>query len=142
MALISTKVNTAIPQNKETAIKAIKEMVRQTGKVQLNESGMIQKGVIVRHLVLPNHTRNSIEVLNILKENFNDDIKVSLMAQYIPCGKAIKNEKLGRKITKREYEKVLNHLFSLGLDGFAQELSSADEKYIPKWEFENGKLKM
>ncbi len=122
---------------KETAINAIKEMVRQVGKVQLDENGMIQKGVIVRHLVLPNHTRNSIEVLNILKKNFNDDIKVSLMGQYIPCGEAIKNEKLGRKITKREYEKVLNHLFSLGLDGFAQELSSADEKYIPKWNYEN-----
>lgn len=122
---------------KETAIEAIKEMVRQVGKVQLDESGMIQKGVIVRHLVLPNHTRNSIEVLNILKENFNDNIKVSLMGQYIPCGEAIGSEKLGRKITKREYEKVLNHLFSLGVDGFAQELSSADEKYIPKWNFSN-----
>ncbi|MBQ0098695.1 MAG: radical SAM protein [Oscillospiraceae bacterium] len=122
---------------KETAIEAIKEMVRQVGKVQLDESGMIQKGVIVRHLVLPNHTRNSIDVLNILKKNFNDSIKVSLMGQYIPCGEATGNEKLGRKITKREYEKVLNHLFSLGLDGFAQELSSADEKYIPKWNFNN-----
>lgn len=118
----------------ETATKAIKEMQRQAGTLTLNEEGIAQKGVLVRHLVLPNHTRNSIGVINILKENF-DDITLSLMGQYIPHGKATEHPKLSRKITKREYEKVLNHLIDCGLDGYAQELKSADESYIPLWNY-------
>ncbi len=119
----------------DTATKAIGEMLRQKGNLSLNEEGIAKKGVIIRHLVLPNHTKNSIGVLNILKENFGVDITVSLMGQYIPHGKANEYPKLSRKITKREYEKVLSHLWDLGLDGFAQELKSADESYIPEWDY-------
>ena len=119
----------------EVATKAIDEMLRQTGPLTVNDEGIAESGVLVRHLVLPNHTRNSIGVLNILKENFGDNITVSLMGQYIPHGKATGHPKLGRKITKREYEKVLSHLMDLELDGFAQELKSADESFIPTWDF-------
>lgn len=117
------------------ASKAIGEMLRQKGNLSLDGRGIAQKGVIVRHLVLPNHTKNSMGVLDILKENFGDNITVSLMGQYIPHGKAHEYPKLNRKITKREYEKVLNHLWDLGLDGFMQELNSADESYIPQWDY-------
>lgn len=120
---------------RENAEKAVEEMLRQTGRLTLDDEGIAQSGVLVRHLVLPNHTKNSIGVLNILKEKFGDDITVSLMGQYIPHGKATEHPKLSRKITKREYEKVLNHLIDLEIEGFAQELKSADESFIPLWNY-------
>lgn len=120
----------------ETALSAINEMFRQKGKLILDENGIAQKGVLVRHLVLPNHTRNSIEALNILKENFGDLLTLSLMGQYTPCSKATQHIKLSRKITKREYGKVLDHLMELEIDGYSQELKSATEEYIPDWDYE------
>lgn len=118
----------------ETTIAAIGEMLRQTGKAELDEDGIMKKGTIIRHLVLPNHTKNSIGVLDIIKERF-PDMPVSLMGQYTPHGDIKKYPKLQRKITAREYNKVKNYLFESGLDGFVQELSSADEKYIPDWDY-------
>ena len=119
----------------ETAEKAIEEMLRQTGKLCTDDNGIATSGVLVRHLVLPNHTKNSIGVLNILKEKFGDQVTVSLMGQYIPHGKALDHPKLSRKITKREYNKVFDHLVDLELDGFAQELKSADDSFIPLWNY-------
>ena len=119
----------------EVATEALKEMFRQTGKLTVNDDSIAEKGVLVRHLVLPNHTKNSIGTLNILKENFGDNLTLSLMGQYTPHAKALDHPKLNRKITKREYEKVLNHLIDLDIDGFAQELKSADESYIPLWDY-------
>lgn len=129
------KSYSSAPDYRQTVQKAIDEMLRQTGNPEFDEKGIMKKGVIVRHLILPNHTKNSIGVLDILKERYDKNILVSLMGQYIPHGKAADFEKLGRKITKREYKKVSEHLLSLGLEGFMQELSSADEKYIPDWDF-------
>ena len=123
------------PDYVNTASLAIDEMVRQAGSPVFDDNGIMQKGVIVRHLILPNHTKNSIGVLEILKERYDDKILVSLMGQYIPHGKAMDFEKLSRKITKREYKKVSDKLIELELDGFMQELTSADEKYIPDWNF-------
>ncbi len=120
---------------KTTTICAINEMLSQHPTLSFDEKGIIKEGVIIRHLVLPNHTKNSIGVLNIIKENFSDNTLVSLMGQYIPYGKATEHPDLSRKITKREYNKVLDHLVDIGLDGFAQELESADKSYIPKWEY-------
>lgn len=119
----------------KTATDAMSEMLRQQPTLSFDENGIIQKGVIIRHLVLPNHTKNSIGVLNIIKENFDDKVLLSLMGQYIPYGKASDYDDINRKITKREYNKVLDHLVSLELDGFAQELEAADKSYIPKWEY-------
>lgn len=114
--------------------KAIEEMVRQTGEPVINQDGIMEKGTMVRNLVLPSHTKNSIEVINYLAEKYGDKILFSLMGQYIPYGDAKKNKKLNRKITKREYEKVLLAFESSGLNGYCQELSSASEKYIPEWD--------
>ncbi len=125
----------SVANYRETAEKALEEMLRQTGRLTLASEGIAQKGVLVRHLVLPNHTRNSIGVLDILKEKFGDDVTVSLMGQYIPHSKAVNHPKLSRKITKREYQKVLDHLIDLELEGFAQELKSADDSYIPLWNY-------
>ncbi len=115
----------------EYAVSAIEEMVRQTGKPEFDDEGMMKKGTIVRHLILPQHTKNSIAVLELLKERFGSDILVSLMAQYIPMGKASQFKELDRRITPREYNKVLDRFEELELDGFVQELSSAKESYVP-----------
>ena len=114
--------------------KAIEEMVRQTGEPVINQDGIMEKGTMVRNLVLPSHTKNSIEVINYLAEKYGDKILFSLMGQYIPYGDAKKHKKLNRKITKRVYEKVLLAFESSGLNGYCQELSSASEKYIPEWD--------
>ncbi len=119
----------------EITKNALDEMLRQQPNLEFDENGVIQKGVIIRHLVLPNHTKNSIGVLNIISENFSSKALLSLMGQYIPHHKAFEFEDINRKITKREYNKVLDKLIELDLDGFAQELESADESYIPKWEY-------
>lgn len=119
----------------DTATSAIAEMVRQQPTLEFSSDGIIQKGVIIRHLVLPNHTKNSISVLGVIKEHFADSVLVSLMGQYVPHGDLSSHDDINRKITQREYDKVLDKLIELELDGFAQELKSADKAYIPKWEY-------
>lgn len=119
----------------EITTKAIYEMLKQQPKLSFDDDGIIRKGVIIRHLVLPSHTKNSLGVLNIIKENFSERVLLSLMGQYTPYGTALKIEGLNRKITKREYDKVFNELLRLDLDGFAQELESADKSYIPEWDY-------
>lgn len=113
------------------AVTAAGEMLRQQPENIFDKDGIIQKGVIIRHLILPSNTRNSIAVIDMLKENFGTDITVSLMAQYVPCGKASVFSEIDRKITRREYNKVLDYLENSGLNGYTQELSSATKDYIP-----------
>ena len=122
------------PDYPQAAQAALHEMVRQTGPAVFGSDGMLQKGTVVRHLILPGHTRNSIAVLDWLAENFPQGVPVSLMAQYVPCGRATEFPPLGRRITRREYEKVQEHLFSLGLDGYVQERESASKDYIPQFD--------
>lgn len=117
----------------EYASEALKEMVQQTGKPVFDESGMMQKGTMVRHLILPKNTKNSIEVLSWLDKELGDSILVSLMGQYLPLNDLENYPEINRKITKREYDKVLDFLSELNLDGFAQELDSAKESYIPEF---------
>jgi len=119
-----------------TALAAVQEMLFQVGDAEYDGDGILQKGVIVRHLVLPANTRNSMDVLRLLKRQFGNQVLVSLMCQYVPCGKAKNDPKLGRTITRREYEKVKRVLFDLELDGFTQDLSAATEDFIPAWTFE------
>ena len=119
-----------------TALSAIQEMLFQVGDAEFDDDGIMQKGVIVRQLVLPANTHNSMEVLRLLKRHFGSQILVSLMCQYVPCGKAKDDPKLGRTITRREYEKVKRVLYDLELDGFTQDLSSATADFIPDWTFE------
>ncbi|MER2080977.1 MAG: radical SAM protein [Ruminococcus sp.] len=123
------------PHYVDTALAAIREMLFQVGTPRFDSDGMMTKGVLVRHLILPAHTRQSIEALKLLKRTFGDELTVSLMCQYIPWGEAKNHPKLGRTITKREYSKVKDVLFDLGFDGFTQDLSSATSDYIPLWNF-------
>ncbi len=119
-----------------TALAAVQEMLFQVGDAEFDGDGILQKGVIVRHLVLPANTRNSMDVLRLLKRQFGNQVLVSLMCQYVPCGKAKDDPKLGRTVTRREYEKVKRVLFDLELDGFTQDLSAATADFIPDWTFE------
>lgn len=122
------------PDYTQTAISAISQMIKQTGEPQFSEEGLLQKGTIIRHLVLPMNTKNSIAVLKLIKQHFDKAAMVSLMAQYVPCGRASEFAELNRRITKREYQKVADVLFDLELDGFLQELSSADKSFIPDFD--------
>lgn len=123
------------PNYVNTASAAIKEMIFQAGTPVIDEDGMMKKGVIVRHLILPSHTKNSLGVLDIIKRSYDKQVLVSLMCQYVPVNKAHDFPKINRTITRREYEKVKSELYALGLDGFTQDLSSASTDFIPDWNF-------
>ena len=119
----------------ETATKAIKEMYNQVGKAEFNESGLIKKGVIIRHLVLPNHIQNTKNILKWISDNMPNDIYVSVMAQYFPTYKAKEDELINRKLNKKEYNEVLNYLYSLDLEnGYIQELGEHEEEYVPDFD--------
>lgn len=120
----------------ETAKAAVAEMVRQTGSAQFDADGIMTRGTIVRHLILPGNTRNSMAVIDWLADNLPEGVLVSLMAQYIPCGRAEEYPEINRKITKREFVKVQDYLFQSGLDGFVQEMKSASQSFIPPFNLE------
>lgn len=117
------------------ASKAILEMSRQAGQAVFNENGMMERGLIVRHLILPRNTAQSIKALTWIHENLPEGTLVSLMCQYTPCGELGAFPELTRRITHREYEKVVDKLLELGLTGgYMQELSSAKDEYIPPFD--------
>ena len=119
----------------EIATTAIKEMYRQVGTPVLNEKGLMQKGLMIRHLILPNNTENSKNVLKWIKENVDNNVYVSIMAQYFPTYRARNIETINRKLTKKEYEDVEKYLYELDLEnGYIQELGEHEEEYVPKWE--------
>jgi len=114
---------------------ALAEMRRQQKEDAFNEDGIMQRGMIIRHLILPSNTNSSLEIIDYLSGNFPDTY-LSLMAQYVPCGDLSDFPEINRKITKREYEKVVNHALNKGLSKlFIQEHSSADKKFIPAFDF-------
>ena len=119
----------------EIATNAIKEMYRQVGTPILDSNGIMKKGLMIRHLVLPNHIENSKKVLEWIKENFDNNIYVSVMAQYFPTYKAKENEFLNRKLTIKEYAEIEQLLYDLDLEnGYIQEIGEHEEEYVPKWD--------
>jgi len=96
--------------------KALIEMKRQVKNYEFDEKGIILRGVIVRHLILPNNIENSKKVLEMLYKNFGKDILISLMTQYHPCFKAVHDPEIGRRITKSEFNEVYNYFKNLGFD--------------------------
>lgn len=117
----------------EKASAALLEMRRQVE--DKFDSDIMKSGMIIRHLILPQNTNSSIAVLDFIKSNFPNTF-VSLMAQYTPCGDLSEFPEINRKITKREYEKVVNYALDNSFDKlFIQELSSADKSFIPKFDF-------
>ena len=120
----------------EYASKALVEMKKQCPENIIDGDGIMQKGLIVRHLVLPKNTNQSIKILQWIKENLGSDTAVSLMSQYIPYGEIEDCPELQRKITKREYEKVVCAAEDMGFDNlFLQDFSSSSEIFIPDFDF-------
>ncbi len=118
------------------AKESILEMVKQVGNLEFKE-GILQKGVIVRHLVLPNHVKNSIKFLDWFKENLDGKAGISIMAQYFPTARAFQTD-LNRKITKREYEKIENHLYELNIrNGYLQDIGENEEAFVPAFDLSN-----
>ena len=120
----------------EVTTNALKEMQRQVGTSVFDENGIMKKGMIIRHLVLPNYIENSKKVLKWIKENMSDDIYVSIMAQYFPTYKAKEIDELSRKLTNDEWKEIESYVEELGIEnGFIQELGEHEEEYVPKWEY-------
>ena len=95
----------------------------------------MKKGMIIRHLILPQNTNSSLRIIDYISNHF-EGAYLSLMAQYIPCTNLENYQEINRNITKREYNKVVDYALSKGLEKlFVQELSSADDKYIPLFDF-------
>ena len=116
----------------DTVSSALKEMVRQVGETEFDERGYLRKGVVVRHLVLPGTTRDSKAVLDYLWNTYGNKIYISIMNQYTPMEQMKNHPLLSRKVTKREYSKVVDYALSLGWEnGFIQEGETAKESFIP-----------
>jgi putative pyruvate formate lyase activating enzyme len=119
----------------ESATAAIKEMYNQVGNPVLDENGIMKKGLIIRHLVLPNNLQNSKDILKWINDNIEKKVFVSIMAQYFPTHKSNQFPEINRKLTKEEYEEIEDYLYSLDLDnGYIQELGEHEEEYVPDFE--------
>ena len=118
------------PDYPQMAKNAILEAIRQQPECIIKD-GIMQKGVIIRHLILPQGTKEAMAVFDWVKENAPQSF-LSIMSQYTPCGRAYDMPEINRKITKREYEKVLDYICGFDFPNvFIQESASASEEYIP-----------
>ena len=132
---ISSKYSNA-PDYFEYASEAILAMIKQVGKLTFNSEGGLMKGTVIRHMVLPSHRHDSIKLIEWIADNTSRyDVLVSIMNQYTPFD-FISEEfsELKRKVTKMEYNSVINRAAELGLKGFTQERSSASEDYVPDFD--------
>lgn len=131
------KKYSAAPDYFETAKEAVKEMYRQTGKYDIGDDGIMKKGVIIRHLILPGQLENTKKVIDWVKNEFAPgEVLFSLMSQFTPV-EGCNTDELYRRLTKDEYSEIADYLFESGIeDGFMQELSSAKEEYIPTFDLE------
>lgn len=121
------------PDYPTVAVSAISAMLKTAGAPIFDEEGLLQRGVIVRHLILPGHRKDSMAVLDILKTEFgSENILLSLMSQYTPQPGAVGN--LARRITDFEYKSVLAHAEALGFRGYMQDRASADAGYTPDFD--------
>lgn len=121
----------------EIATSSILEMYRQVGNPIFNDKGIIQKGIIIRNLILPGNVRNTKKVLDVIKDKIGKDAYISIMAQYFPTNKSNKFEELNRSITKKELKIVENYIYNLELtNGYIQEIGNQEEKYVPNFNCE------
>lgn len=120
----------------ERAWEALAEMYRQIGRAEYDERGMMIRGIIVRHLILPGHTREAIAVLQKIYETYGNKICYSIMNQYTPLAYVAEHyPELNRRLTKREYRKVVDAAVSMGIEnGYIQEGKTADKSFIPPFD--------
>lgn len=125
------------PDYPRIAKAALAEMFRQTGSAVFDEAGMMTRGVIVRHLLLPGRLRNAKAVIRHVYETYGDDVYLSLMNQYTPMSGMEKYPELNRRVTRREYERLLDWTLELGVENaFIQEGETAEESFIPAFDGE------
>lgn len=118
----------------EVAKAAILEMRRQT-EDRFDENGIMQSGLLIRHLVLPGHAKESVEILRWISQNLPKDTFISLMRQYTPCGRTYDAKELNRCLTTAEYQKTVDAFWDFGLqNGFMQEGAAANVEFIPKFD--------
>lgn len=115
------------------ASESIKQMITNTGTPYINSSGLMQKGVIIRHLMLPGLLGDTKQILKYISKNFGDKVLVSLMRQYTPINQTLP-DLLTNKVTDEEYDEALLLFEQLGLEGFAQDKTSVGTETVPKWD--------
>ncbi len=119
----------------EIAKKAIAEMFRQVGDPEFDERGMMKKGIIVRNLLLPGHVKESKACVEYIYKTYGDSVYISLMNQYTPFKIPEEFRELNRKVTKREYARLVDYALELGItNAFIQEGDTAKESFIPEFE--------
>lgn len=121
------------PDYFEKATAAIEQMFRQTGPYEMGADGLLKKGVIIRHLILPGQLENTKGVLEYIAETFKPgDILFSLMRQYIPCGRASDFPEINRRLSDEEYAEAESYMEACGIeDGYVQQKESSDKQFIP-----------
>ena len=132
---ISAKYSNA-PDYFEKSSEAVLEMIKQTGELKFNDEGGLLKGTVIRHMVLPSHRHDSMEIIRWIAENTSpENVLVSIMNQYTPF-EFISDEypELKRRVTKMEYNSVVNLAAELGINGFTQQKSSASQEYVPDFD--------
>ena len=121
-----------VPHYFEYASKAVLEMYRQVDSPEFNDNGIIKKGLIIRHLILPGLFNDSKNILKWINENLPRSVYVSLMSQYTPMYKANDFKELNHRISESQYEAYIDFFFDIGLEnGYMQEISSANDIYTP-----------
>ena len=121
----------------QVAKEALKEMFRQVGEPVFDDEGRMKKGMIIRHLLLPECKEDSKAVLKYLYETFGDSVFISIMNQYTPLAHVASYPELNRPITEEEYEEVVDFAIELGIEnGFIQEGETAEESFIPAFDGE------
>lgn len=116
--------------------EAIKEMYKQVGMPEFDENGIIKKGLIIRHLILPGNVMQTKKILDWIKTELSKDVYISIMAQYFPTYKAKEDNIINRKITLNEYNRVVNMLDDFE-NGYIQELGEHEEEYVPDFDLSN-----
>lgn len=117
----------------ETATMAIDEMYRQVGKYELDDNGLLKKGLIVRVLIIPGHIDDSKRIIEYLYKTYGDDIFISIMNQFTPVNHC-DYDNLNRKLTEKEYEEVINYALTIGVDNaFIQDGETQDISFIPEF---------
>ena len=133
----TAKKYSSAPDYVEYSKAAIEEMVRQQPECVFDENGIIQKGVIVRHLVMPGQTESAKKAVKYLYDTYGDKVFISIMSQYTPCTDLSAYPEINRKLTREEYDDVVNYAVDIGVEnGFIQEGESASESFIPPFNLE------
>ena len=122
------------PDYPQVALEAIREMRRQTGPAVYDADGLMLRGTQIRHLVLPGLTGDSMRLLTLIRDELPEGTPVSLMGQYTPCGRAMQIPGMDRRVTRKEYDRVLAHMQAIGLPGYRQALSAATEAFVPAFD--------